>query len=260
MKKFILAGIWCIGICAHSDALAQEYKVSVQNPASGTLTLVGFRGTIPIEGYNGKEIVIAVDSAMKAPEKAAGLKPVFPDGVDNTGIGISMIKNENKVTLRYLLPLVHKQQYKIRIPETFNVKIENSCGNTGEITIANLTGEIEIKNCYAVTMNNVTGPVVLSTVTGNIDISFGALRKDKPTALASIGGDIDIKLPSNAGVNLEISTVTGNVYSDFDFPAGTENKDVKQVGGPKISTQLNGGGTDLKITSIRGNIYLRKSR
>lgn len=255
MRTVSLFTILCIIL--HIDLLAQEFKIPIKSTAGGGMTLIGFRGIITIEGYQGKEVIIIPDSVMKAPDKAAGLRPVYPDGVDNTGIGISLVEKDNKLELRYLLPLTHKQQYKIRIPEDFYIKLEKECG-PGDIMISNVKGGIEIKTCQRITLTNVAGPAVLSTIMGNSKIIFNQLRKDKPTSLASVSGDIDVTLPAGTGVNLELKTMGGNVYSDFDFPA--KEKDVKRVGDPTVIAQLNGGGADLKITTIRGNIYIRKSK
>ncbi|HTF30438.1 MAG TPA: DUF4097 family beta strand repeat-containing protein [Flavitalea sp.] len=251
--------VWKLGLVLFlSGSLnAQEYKIQVQNSKDGKLTLKQFPGDLPIEGYSGNEIIITSDYSSKPPERAKGLKAVYAEGTDNTGIAVSVEKNGNDITLKNLLPIYKRAKYKIRVPENFSIKIESECGNSGEVEISDIKNEVEVKNCHDIKLKNVSGPLVLSTISGDVTIVFSELSKDKPISLASISGDIDITLPSKSGIDLEMGTVSGAFYSDFDLYSS--DKKLKQVGGSKIKTQLNGGGVAFKITNISGNIYLRKS-
>lgn len=246
-----------LAVLTTGSLFAQEYKVPVTNSKDGKVTLIDFPGDLLIEGYSGNEIVITGDREIKTPERAKGLKPVYGGGSDNTGIGVSLEKNGNQVTLKCLLSLHKRGKYKIRVPDNFSLKSEAGCERAGEVTVENLKNEIEIKTCHDIKLKNVSGPLVLSTISGDIDVSFSEFNKDKPISLATISGEVDVRIPSSAPVNLEMSTITGAFYSDFDF--SNTSKDLPQVGGSKVKRQLNGGGTDLKLSSISGNIYLRKS-
>src|SRR5882757_2974042 len=78
---------------------AQEYKVATENNKEAKLTLLDFNGELPIEGYSGNEIIVVpTHGHFETPERAKGLKPVYGNGTDNTGIGLSMEKNGNTIT------------------------------------------------------------------------------------------------------------------------------------------------------------------
>ena len=247
----------CLALTITGSLNAQDYKIQAQNSKEGKLTLIEFPGDLPIEGYSGNEIIISSDQAMKTPERAKGLKPIYAEGEDNTGMGISVEKNGNQITLKCLFPIYKRAKYKIRVPDNFSLKIESSCGKSGEISIENIKNEVEIKNCQGIKLKNVSGPLVLSTISGDISVAFSELSKDKPISIAAISGDVDVTIPGKSAIDLEMSTVTGAFYSDFDF--STTSKELKQVGGSNVKKQFNGGGTGVKITNISGNIYLRKS-
>ena len=236
---------------------AQEYKVATENNKEAKLTLLDFNGELPIEGYSGNEIIVVpTHGHFETPERAKGLKPVYGGGTDNSGIGIYMEKNGNSITLRCLVPFTQDASYKLRVPENMALKIERDCARSGETTIQNIKNEIEMKGCHEVTLKNVTGPLVVSTISGGINVVFTEIQKDKPIYLSAISGDVDVTLPAKSPVDLEMSTVSGNMYSDFDLTA--TNKDMHRVGGGNLKAQLNGGGTSLKLKDISGNIYLRK--
>ena len=256
MKKMNCILTLAVLLCTTQALRAQEYKIPVENSKEGKLTLIDIPDNLPIEGYAGNEIIITSDHFNEPPDRAKGLKPVYPGGTDNTGMALSVEKNGNQVSIQCLLPITQNASYRIKVPENFSLRIKSGCARSGGVDIQNMKNEVEINVCQSIKLKNVSGPLVLSTISGNIDVSFTELSKDKPISIASVSGEIDVTLPAKTPADLEMGTVSGNMYSDFDFQA--DKKEMKRIGGNSINTSLNGGGVDLKITSVSGNIYLRK--
>jgi lia operon protein LiaG len=254
--KFVLPLLLAVGMAV--PCAAQQFKVTVENTKDGQIELDDFPGDLPVEGYSGNEIIITSSSGrFEAPERAKGLKPIYGGGgTDNTGIGLDMEKNGNKVSFHCLLGMGRSADYHVKVPDNLVVKIHRSCEKGGETTIQNFKNEIDFDGCNGVKLKNVTGPLVVSSIGGEVSVVFTDISKDRPISISSIGGEVDVTLPAKAAVDLEMSTISGGMYSDFDFPA--DNKEMRKVGGGKVRTQLNGGGTDLKLNTISGNIYLRK--
>lgn len=251
---------YCIGL---SIALltaqtlpAQDYKTQVTNSKETQLVIKDFGGDLPIEGYSGNEIVISGGPDLTPPDRAKGLKPVYSGGSDNTGIGISVEKSANKVTIVCLLPFNRHGGYRIKVPDNLALKITSGCEYNNSVEISNMKNEIDVNTCSGITIKNSTGPLVLNTINGTVDVVFTEISKDKPTSIASINGEIDVTLPANSAVNLEMRNMQGGMYTDFDLPA--DDKQMRRVGGGAINAKINGGGVSLKINSINGNIYLRK--
>jgi len=119
-----------------------------------------------------------------------------------------------------------------------------------------MKNEIDIKSCHDIKLNDVTGPLVLSTISGNIDITYSSINTTKSSSVNSISGDIDITLPVKTATDLELRVVSGAIYSDFDF--SESQKSLKKVGGIETNYSLNGGGFKFAVGSVSGNIYLRK--
>ncbi len=236
----------------------REYRIPVQNSKSGVLTLKDFNGNLPIEGYNGNEIILTSDMRNSSPDRAKGMQAIYAKGTDNTGMGILLEKSDNKVSLECLLPITKSAKYTIKVPYNFSVKVDKDCSRHGTVTASNIQGETEIKNCHGIRLRNISGPVVLSTISGDIDLQFDNIPRNQLISINSVSGDIDITLPERASVDVEMRTVTGDMYSDFNLQS--EKKSLQQIGGNSIKAILNGGGTDLKITNVSGSIYLRKKR
>jgi lia operon protein LiaG len=252
-KLTLLALLFCTNFL-----LAQEHRIAVQNPKEARLILNDFYDELPIEGYAGNEIIITATSGrFETPERAKGLKAIYPGGTDNTGIALNVEKNGNDIRVRCLQPITnHEGSYKIKMPENMALRIKAECDKGTSVNIQNMKNEVEVNVCENIKLKNVTGPLVLSSISGNIDVVFNELNNSRPISIAAISGEVDVTLPAKAGVNLEMTNVSGSMFSDFDFNA--DHKDMQRVGGNSIDTKLNGGGTDLKITNVSGNIYLRK--
>jgi lia operon protein LiaG len=257
MKKMKMSLLVLIVFLYASPARAQEYKIEVQNTKESKLILRDFSGDLPIEGYSGTEIIISSASLdLAPPERARGLKPIYPGGTDNTGLGLDVEKNGSQVVINCLIPFSIDGEYKIKVPDNLALEIESGCEHSNSISVVNMKNEIDIKNCHDISLKNVTGPLVLSTIAGNIDVICNNIPVTSPFSINSVSGDIDISLPGSAAVNIEMRTITGGFYSDFDFPE--TQKGLDRVGGNELKNALNGGGSKFSLVTVSGNIYLRK--
>src|SRR6185437_4287835 len=253
--KYILP--FCMALLFAGVSRAQEFKVSVENTKDGKVALDDFGGELTIEGYAGNEIVITPSSGrFETPEQAKGLKPIYAAGTDNTGVGIYLEKNANHITLRCLLPFTKRSNYRIRVPENLAVEITRDCAGGGETTISNMKNEIDFQGCHSLDLKNVTGPLVVSTISGGVNVVFTDISKDKSISIASVSGSVDVTLPAKAGFNLEMGTISGSMFSDFDLQSS--KGEMQRVGGGNLRSQVNGGGVDVKLTTVSANIYLRK--
>jgi lia operon protein LiaG len=257
MKKIKISLIAMLMFLTAGILSAQEYKIPATNSKDGRLILKDFSGSLPIEGYNGTDILITSTSEdLTPPAKAKGLKPVFPAGTDNTGIGLDVEKTDNTITVTCLLPFTRDGEYKLRVPENLSVEISSGCERNTDISIQNMKNEIDIKTCHDIKLTGVTGPLVLSTISGNIDITYSSITTTKSSSVNSISGEIDITLPVKTATDLELRTVSGAVYSDFDF--SDTQKNMKKIGGNDMNYSLNGGGFKFSVGTVSGTIYLRK--
>jgi lia operon protein LiaG len=257
MKTIKIVLITLITFLGAGRLTAQEYKIAVQNTKDSKLILKDFSGDLPIEGYSGNEIIFtSANESFAPPEKAKGLKPIYPGGTDNSGLGLSVQKNGNQITVTCLLPFTRRGEYKIKVPDNLALEMSSGCERSSDISVSGMKNELDIENCHDIVLKNVSGPLVLSTIAGEINITFGTMVTDKPFSINSVSGDIDITLPAKTATNIEMGTINGGFYSDFDI--SDTQKDMKRVGGNHLSAALNGGGFKFSIETVNGNIYLRK--
>jgi hypothetical protein len=258
MKKMLLLGIGCL--CQLTVLYAQEYKTKLTNNGDGKVTIMLDAPNLKIEGYNGNEVIVQTTAKIEAPpERAKGLRPLYNSAVDNTGIGLS-VTSENGV-VRIEKASRKNMPYTIRVPQKVAILYEQINWGSGDVTVQNVEGDLEIRTKNGdINLMNVTGPIVANTTNGEVKVVYSALNQNKPTAISTISGAIDVTLPASTKANFKLSSINGEMYTDFDL--GTTKKDgmTRMGGGHTINGTTNGGGVDLQLKTISSDIYIRKQK
>lgn len=253
MKKIVT--ITVLSFLFFNLATAQEYKVAMN---SGKLILREI-DRVNIEGYSGSEIVFSGDfSDRERPERAAGLRPINSLGLeDNSGIGLAVKKSANEVEVTQISNR-SKSRYTVKVPKGVSIYYEHSSHNGKDLNIKDVQSEIEVSAHYnRIYLTNVTGPMAIKTVYGEIEAVFSSLNQENSISLYSVYDYVDVTLPENAKANIMMQSPYGEMFTDMNLEIEKENG-MRPVGSKKVSGKLNGGGVDLSIKSSYKNVYLRK--
>ncbi|QCR25130.1 hypothetical protein C1N53_16780 [Pontibacter sp. SGAir0037] len=220
-----------------------------------------FSSKVQIIGHNSDEVVIETNGYTPPPARAAGLKPLYNQAEDNSGLGLAVTKEGN--SLRVTKASRQSAQYTIRVPKTASVVYEEADWTGDDITLTDIAGEIELKlNTAGATLTNVSGPVIANTTAGDINIKFSSLNQSKPSAISSVAGTVDISLPATTKANFKLKTIQGEVYTDFDMNLEKNNQGdlTKIAGGNNINGKTNGGGVEMSVYTISNDMFIRKSK
>lgn len=252
-KKIILVGI----VFLFSSTLwGQEYTLKV----SGSKTLfIQELNHVLIEGYEGAEIVFTTEPESGGdPERAEGLTAINAIGLkDNSGIGLSVTESGESIDV---IPLSRRsdRKYLIQVPKNVKIKYEHSTPYGSHLKVKNVSAEIEAStNHNAIFLENVTGPVTINTVHGNVDAIFTTVNQASPTSIISAHGLIDVTLPANTKANLSMDSNWGELYTDMTIEMEKSDEGLKTYSS-NVKGTINGGGVSIKLSSAHGNIYLRK--
>lgn len=111
----------------------KEYKLPM---SSGIWNIVDVNG-IKIEGYYGSEIVFStMVEVSERDERTAGLKLVNSRGLeDNTGFGISVLKDGNTAAARQLSDNCSCNEITIKVPNGVNISIAHRTHDAQNILI-----------------------------------------------------------------------------------------------------------------------------
>lgn len=257
MKRLLILSCWlCIlALPAH----AQEYTKALG--ASQRVILLLNKGEVKVEGYDGKEIKIKALDYELPPERAAGLRPLYNNAQDNTGIGISVTEENGAVVIREASN--QAGEYVLRLPKNAKLSIEQLNWNGLEINVQDMKNEVEVKAKNAdIRLAGVQGPIIANSTSGEIEIIYSALAPGSVNMISTVASDVDVTMPKGAKASYVLQSVTGEIYTDMDIQlkkAQGEN-DMRLVGGGQtIEGSTNGGGPEVGIKTISSNIYIRKA-
>ncbi|MCE7040417.1 DUF4097 family beta strand repeat-containing protein [Dyadobacter sp. CY312] len=260
MKKLMMLGVgflWCSALVQ-----AQEYKTKLANSKDRKVTIELAASELKIEGYNGEELIIQSNSPIQAtPERAKGLKPLYYSSVDNSGIGLSVTPDAGGIKIEKATR--NAMKYTIKVPRKVSVLYQEANWQGGStITINNLDGDLEIRtNTADINLLNVTGPVVANSTSGDIKVVYSSLSQQKPTAISTVSGVVDISLPAATKSTMKLQSISGEIYTDFDLGIKKSKDGLNQIAiGNSISGSTNGGGVEMQLNTINTNIYIRKQK
>ncbi len=214
---------------------------------------------LTIKGYDGSEIVVTGNRDGDVDERASGLKLINSLGIDdNTGFGINVKEEGNDVVVTGI-GNANDGRITIKLPRNMDLYYAHSDYKGGELIIEDVAGEIEVSAAYNdVHLINVTGPMAVKSIYGEIEAVFSSLSQDGSISLHSSYNLIDVTLPASSGCNINMSTPYGNIYSDVDVNIETEEGEMKRISTKKVKGTVSGGGVELTLKSGYENIYLRK--
>lgn len=253
MKNLIITA--CV-LLISSSLLAQEYKLA---KSSGKL-IINDVNRVTVEGHSGNEIIFtSMDGSREKDNRAAGLRAISNMGLeDNTGIGLAVIDKGATYEV-YQLKKMDGPRVKIMIPKGVSVSYSHSSPHGSDILFKNVEGEIETSTVHnGVHLENVTGPMSIKTVHGEIEADFSSGIKS-PITLSSQHGLIDITIPSATKATISMKTSFGEILVDPALKLEVEKSgDFVKYSSNKVEGKINGGGIEITLSSNHNNIYLRK--
>ncbi|MEE4196507.1 MAG: DUF4097 family beta strand repeat-containing protein [Bacteroidales bacterium] len=259
--KTIRSIITVVFVLTLSTGFAQSFKYNIGQ--SKQIEIKNLVGEINIEEISGSQLIIEGANFPKKPARAEGLKSLYGNGAeDNTEIGLQVLNQGGIIEIQGASKKAEDAKYIFKVPKGVNVKIDYRSPFAKEtIRVVNFSNELEISTLNRnLDLKNVTGPVVLNTTNGDINIAFSSINQEAPTSISSINGVVDITLPHSTPAKISLSTINGEIFTNFDinFEKKTKNGLSYIGGGQKINGTINGGGVDIKLSTINDNIYLRK--
>lgn len=247
----------------------KEHRVSL---SSGTLILDDIND-LEVVGYSGSEIIFMSEvEDDDASDRKRGLRILNADGLnDNTGLGIAINREGSTVVASQLTSDCTCEKIMVKIPRSVNLSIVSSSHDGNMIIVKDFENELEIStNYHDIQLENVTGPMAVKTLYGNIEGTFKQLSQKGSVSIYSVYELVDITLPKNAKANVSLSTPYGDVYTDAPIMvekvqnvntgngAGGSVYSCSPSKSSTINGKLNGGGVELSIKSSYEDIYLRQ--
>jgi hypothetical protein len=231
-------------------------------------------GAITVRGGSGKDVIVegrGGGSDRHDWHRDRGRSTEGMRRIDNAGAyDITVEEADNLVTVSTHSP---NRYTELLIAVPINTSLKLSVTNGGNITVENVTGEIEVKNTNGgVRLVNVAGSVIAHALNQNVEVSMTKATPDKSMSFTSLNGDIDVTLPADIKAAARLKSDRGEIYSDFDIKMDTNRgqpviEEGRSGGGryrirveKTLSGVINSGGPEFLFQTFNGNIYIRKAR
>ena len=271
MKNMKIAGLVLMSLILGSTSYGQtgsteQLTVPLSSPGKQySLKVHLVTGSIKVVGYEGKEIIINVtprggdEEGSNATEN--GMKRISASG----GYEVTAKEADNTVTVNTGNPN-KALDLVLKIPQ--DVKLKLGTVNDGEVTVENVSGELEVNNVNdKITLTNISGSVVANTVNGDVNVTFKSIDPKAPMAFSTLNGDVNVTLPADTKANLKLKSDNGDVFSDFDIDIDKTPSKIDKTTEPGmykikkddwVNGKINGGGPEMMMKNMQGNIYVKK--
>lgn len=255
-----------------SDQKAENFQRTFTLDAGGTLVVDNYKGTIHVTGTDGSQVVVDVRKRFDGSESDRKW------WMDNLQINFHNDSGKVEVAVKYpnYTCVFCWQDYtaavelEIRVPRQVNVRIESY---KPDIRISSIQGDIRIHSYKSpIAIESTTGGIRIDTykdtirlrdvnVRGALDIK--SYKADADISVRSLGdsasletykGDITLRLPKNAGFDVDFSGGRRtSFHSDFPLASHASSRWDRDVRGT-----VNQGGTHLRLRSEKGSVTLRQ--
>lgn len=260
--------------------LGKEYQLTLSKPDEPVnLKVEVFYGSIDVQGYDGEEILVVVNTPTDRP-KESDIKerrqhdrqqkknpPRSLEGlrkINTNALQVSIRESNNSINIES----EHSDKYVeiiVQVPKRASVSAEVYRG--GELKISNVSGALELETWRAgIIATSVTGPIVAETYNSDIVVTFSSFSEQNPSSIASHSGNIDVTLSNDSKTKIKVQNYKGQIYSGLDVEFVAEDQ-VKRnadrsgqeiVIGSMLAATVNGGQQTLTLVSYSGDFYLRQ--
>jgi len=187
--------------------------------------------------------------------KSKGLRSIYQQGYDISGFALSIDKRGTTLYIKDL----KQQQQNISLAFPKNVSIYIKTEKEGKVDGNGISSDMAITTLYGhVNLKNVSGPLTVNTIQGNVEVVFSSINQKSPTTIVSSYGHIDVTLSKSTKSNLDLQSRYGAIYTDFMIDLDKNKK--ADRGGRIVVGKINNGGVKILLNTNQGNIYLRQKK
>lgn len=274
LKYILLMVTLFAGLHLNAQDYEEKLVVPLSKPGSkGSLEVGLIMGSIKVEGYNGKEVIVmakTVKNEERRERKGRNEERSDLTGLKKISSNAFELEIEEKDNHVDISSSHYNQKIDLEIKVPINFSLELGTVNNGNIYVSNVKGNHEISNVNGnIEMYAISGSVVASTVNGKIIVVFDEVEPNTPMAFANMNKQIDLTIPAATKATLKMDSKMGEVYTDFDAEIVKTDPEVKKSsdeGVYKVSVsqvvtaKINGGGPEFNFKNFNGDIIVRKKK
>ena len=259
--------IWLI-LSLFSASLDDHEVIERSFPNTTKLLVDNINGSIRVTGVSGNTMHFKAEKQVTAesPEALADAKRDVKLDVSAQGSFVRLyvdgpFREHDRGHQFYGYQV--KFDYDIQVP--IGAELILKTVNGGEITVKGTAGTFDVRHVNgAVTMENISGAGVVSSVNGPIKVFF-IKNPTAATKIHTVNGGVDVHFQAPLNADMKFKTVNGHVYADFDVTplpmsvGTTETRNGRFIykGDRSQSGRIGKGGPELNFETVNGNVRLQ---
>jgi DUF4097 and DUF4098 domain-containing protein YvlB len=131
--------------------------------------------------------------------------------------------------------------------------------NSGSVTVDGAKGTLQVNTDFGGIKIENAQSVTLDIKTKSGSVEFSGSLGEGPHKVESEFGEIDLTLPADSALTVDLKTGFGNIKSDLPITVTlTESSNPREP--DQIVGSINGGGTQLTVRTNNGNITIRAGK
>ncbi|HTO03492.1 MAG TPA: DUF4097 family beta strand repeat-containing protein [Opitutus sp.] len=254
--KLPLLRLLAIALVAVASVRADDhrYKESFSESGpfnrTGVITLDNVNGQIEITTWDKDEIRIEGEKSAKTQEELKLIELTIDRSASRADIKVKLPKRpggwfgnnsvRGGVSFRLTVPASASLE-RITVVNT-SIDID---GVQGAVNAQSVNGRIRA--------HDLGGNARLKSVNGGLTASFKRVVADQTLSFDTVNGSIEIRLPADAGADVQAKVVNGRI--DCEFPIEVQGR----VGGKRLSGKIGDGRAPLSAESVNGSIRIKKN-
>ena len=294
-RPLLLSLIWTLLWLPSCSLKAQDREATEKinkeftltgSAGSSTLALYNIFGSVTVQGYSGKTVVVEITKTIKAPSAdllALGQKEAQP-GFEQHGDSVLLYvagpqdarpnrTKEQNSRFKDNWNNIHERphysyQFDFVVKVPAGMEVRASTVNGGKMLVQDVTGPLQARNVNGpVTIKNAQQATLAHTVNGDVDVTY-AVAPTKAASYHTINGNILVSYPANVSGDLYFKSMHGEMFTDFPkaeiLPARvTQNQQrdgqsIKYKLSKETAVRLGKGGTDFRFETINGNVTIKQ--
>jgi len=251
----------CVAACSRPGS-DEAFQWSNQLPAGTVVHIRDGAGSIKVSRSNDQQAVVRASRHWRR-SKASDVKFVVAnrDGQyyicamwRNSGKCDGSYRGRNTSTLLSMLSLFHRSSdasadFEAVLPANVVVDAQTYIGSVevdglaAGVTVRALNGTVRALN--------VSGPLALSSINGDVRLVVDSLALTDSVRLTTINGSVHADLPATTEGNFDLRTTNGTVHSDLPLPAEASNRTRKHLSG-----QIGSATRHVRLHTTNGRVVL----
>jgi putative adhesin len=242
----------------------QQLIVPLSDPGKPCkLHVNALNGSIKVIGYEGKEVVVDVETEKNhESSNSGGMRRIGGGGAEVTA-------QEDGNTVTVSAGLSHVKLITVKVPQN-TAQVKLSTVNDGNITATNVSGDLEVDNVNGwIHLDQISGSAVANTVNGDVIVVFKTIDPKAAMAFSTLNGKVDVTFPGDLKAKVKLKAEQGDIFSDFDVEVDKGHSNIEKNAEDHmyrinidgwVYGSINGGGPEMMMKTTNGSVYLRKTK